>query len=73
MESDAAETCRLMCFGVFQSTLSAWRVTKNIRLAKNHFVISIHTLRMESDQQRQCRDKRYKHISIHTLRMESDP
>ena len=55
----------------FQSTPSAWRVTQRCKKGERQRFISIHTLRMEGDNQIEtilAQD----FISIHTLRMEGD-
>ena len=55
----------------FQSTPSAWRVTKPVRLTSFATKISIHTLRVEGDLTI-LRSLRTSRISIHTLRVEGD-
>ena len=57
--------------GVFQSTPSAWRVTKFTADFYAFFTISIHTLRVEGDWIGLENAKEII-ISIHTLRVEGD-
>ena len=61
-------------YGVtFQSTPSAWRVTRWYAFHNLNISISIHTLRMEGDGYFVRVAVKCNLISIHTLRMEGDP
>ena len=56
----------------FQSTPSAWRVTRRKTGHAGHDDISIHTLRVEGDQTAAQLEGIVSKISIHTLRVEGD-
>ena len=56
---------------IFQSTPSAWRVTDLVYIINFDDIISIHTLRMEGDEEVYDGTGSLV-ISIHTLRMEGD-
>ena len=56
----------------FLSTLSAWRATVILYSFNTCIVISIHALRMESDDDSMPVEDVAADISIHALRMESD-
>ncbi len=71
MESDDVDRVKFLIVGLFQSTLSVWRVTIQDYLNTIANLISIHTLRMESDVG-YISIIYTDAISIHTLRMESD-
>ena len=62
----------IYCRGIFLSTLSAWRATVCAKRLCAFFQISIHALRMESDDYSNFISYRPRGISIHALRMESD-
>ena len=62
----------LFCITPFLSTLSAWRATVCAKRLCAFFQISIHALRMESDDYSNFISYRPRGISIHALRMESD-
>ena len=52
MEGDESLTWYITLLVVFQSTPSAWRVTKSLIGSLSLLWISIHTLRMEGDRRR---------------------
>ena len=72
MEGDPTTSSRTLTGHRFQSTPSAWRVTKKLGVSKDELIISIHTLRMEGDWQPCWSGGNPAGISIHTLRMEGD-
>ena len=75
MEGDIYNFDNVFCVELFQSTPSAWRETwcyRKVDKGRHGRVISIHSLRMEGDRQRQ-RLYLLHVISIHSLRMEGDP
>ena len=57
--------------GTFQSTPSAWRVTRHRQKGGERLEISIHTLRVEGDRRGTVSNPNQT-ISIHTLRVEGD-
>ena len=72
MEGDRFNLVFFCIYFIFQSTPSAWRETHKINSSGFHFIISIHSLRMEGDIIQAKRGKTSTNISIHSLRMEGD-
>ena len=72
MERDLHRVNVTAVFVQFQSTRSAWSVTRRGRTLCGGKFISIHTLRMERDGRAPRQSGLRQDISIHTLRMERD-
>ena len=70
VEGDQAKRRRASGKSSFQSTPSAWRVTRHRGRRKRRRCISIHTLRVEGDSGNLRRQNCFNAISIHTLRVE---
>ena len=73
MEGDIEVMLTELDYARFQSTPSAWRETYNYLHDLGAFDISIHSLRMEGDDNVLRQLHPVRHISIHSLRMEGDP
>ena len=72
MESDSAIAKKYKTTVKFQSTLSVWRATTGSSICCAFADISIHALRVESDESIKHSKQKAIAISIHALRVESD-